>query len=158
MNPRDFFAELQRRHVYKVGAAYVVAGWLLVQIVTQVFPIFNVCALAQRVIVLAIVAGFIATLILTWLYDITSHVVVRTGNSIRMRSMGLSRSPSFTRLRKEPDPMFDWLDRAYTERDSGLTQLLIAPFFSDYQTDPRFAALCQKLKVQVPPPAGTAPP
>ena len=42
MNPKNFFGELQRRHVYKVGAAYVVAGWLVVQIVTQVFPIFEV--------------------------------------------------------------------------------------------------------------------
>ena len=54
-------------------------------------------------------------------------------------------------LRKEPDKMFDWLDRAYTERDSGLTQLLITPFLLQYQTDPRFAALCQRLKVQFPP-------
>jgi len=80
MNPRNFFAELQRRHVYKVGAAYVVAGWLFVQVVTQVFPIFNVSALAQRVIVLVIVAGFPVTLVLTWLFDITSHGVVRTGD------------------------------------------------------------------------------
>ena len=46
----SFFAELQRRHVYKVGAAYAVAGWLLVQVVTQVFPIFEVSVLAQRII------------------------------------------------------------------------------------------------------------
>ena len=32
---RSFFAELKRRNVYKVGAMYCVAGWLLVQIVTQ---------------------------------------------------------------------------------------------------------------------------
>ena len=79
MNPRNFFAELQRRHVYKVGAAYAVGGWLLVQIVTQVFPIFDVSALAQRIIVLLIVAGFPITLILTWLFDITSQGIVRTG-------------------------------------------------------------------------------
>ena len=58
MNLPNFFAELQRRHVYKIGAAYVVAGWLIVQMVTQVFPIFNVSALAQRIIVLVIIAGF----------------------------------------------------------------------------------------------------
>jgi len=57
MNPRNFFAELQRRHVYKMGAAYAVAGWLLVQVVTQVFPIFEVSVLVQRIIVLVIVAG-----------------------------------------------------------------------------------------------------
>ena len=57
-------------------------------------------------------------------------------------------------LREEPDKMFEWLERAYTERDSGLTQLLVTPFVLTYRDDPRFAALCQKLKVQVPPPAG----
>ena len=78
MNLPNFFAELQRRHVYKVGAAYAVAGWLVVQIVTQVFPIFEVSALAQRIIVLVIVAGFPITLILTWLFDITPKGIVRT--------------------------------------------------------------------------------
>ena len=68
----SFFAELQRRHVYKVGAAYAVAGWLIVQIVTQVFPIFEVSALAQRIIVLVIVAGFPVALVLAWLFDITA--------------------------------------------------------------------------------------
>jgi TolB-like protein/Flp pilus assembly protein TadD len=78
VNLPNFFAELQRRHVYKVGAAYAVAGWLVVQIVTQVFPIFEVSTLAQRLIVLVIVAGFPITLILTWLFDITPKGIVRT--------------------------------------------------------------------------------
>ena len=77
---KSFFAELQRRHVYKVGAAYAVAGWLLVQIVTQVFPIFEVSSLAQRIIVLVIVAGFPISLILAWLFDITTQGIVRTGD------------------------------------------------------------------------------
>ena len=53
-------------------------------------------------------------------------------------------------LRKEPDKMFDWLERAYTGQDPGLTQLLGTPFIVAYQDDPRFAALCQKLKIPVP--------
>jgi len=76
--PPSFFSELQRRHVYKVGAMYAVAGWLLVQIVTQVFPIFDVPALMQRIIVLVIVAGFPVALILAWLFDLTPAGVVRT--------------------------------------------------------------------------------
>jgi serine/threonine-protein kinase len=60
-------------------------------------------------------------------------------------------------LRKEPDKMFQWLERAYTEHDPGLTQLLGTPFILNYRDDPRFAALCQKLKVQVPPAAVTKP-
>jgi TolB-like protein/Flp pilus assembly protein TadD len=61
-------------------------------------------------------------------------------------------------LRNEPDKMFEWLDRAYTERDSGLTQLLVTPFILNYKDDPRFAAFCQKLNVQFPPPASAAKP
>jgi len=55
-------------------------------------------------------------------------------------------------LRHEPDQMFQWLDKAYASHDSGLTQLSISPFIVTYRDDPRFAALCQKLGVQIPSP------
>ena len=55
-------------------------------------------------------------------------------------------------LRKEPDDMFRWLDEAYATHDSGLTQLAITPFVSEYRQDSRFIALSQKLGVQVPSP------
>ncbi|MDB5969525.1 MAG: hypothetical protein JWQ90_1975 [Hydrocarboniphaga sp.] len=74
----SLLAELQRRHVYKVGAAYTVAGWLLVQVVTQVLPIFEISALVQRIIVLAIIAGFPVALVLAWVFDLTPQGIVRT--------------------------------------------------------------------------------
>ena len=74
----SFFSELQRRHVYKVGAMYCVAGWLLVQVVTQVLPVFDVSALGQRILVLIVVAGFPVALVLAWLFDITPDGIVRT--------------------------------------------------------------------------------
>src|SRR5579859_748924 len=74
----SFFAELQRRNVYKIGAMYAVSGWLLVQVVTQVFPIFHVSELAQRIIVLAIVAGFPVALVLSWVYELTPQGIVKT--------------------------------------------------------------------------------
>jgi serine/threonine-protein kinase len=52
-------------------------------------------------------------------------------------------------FRKEPDLMFKWLDNAYAERDSGLTQLMVTPFLLDYRADPRFADVCRKLKIDV---------
>jgi serine/threonine-protein kinase len=53
-------------------------------------------------------------------------------------------------MRKEPDEVFEWLDTAYAVHDSGLTQLVVTPFLIDYRNDPRFIALCQKLRVQIP--------
>lgn len=48
-------------------------------------------------------------------------------------------------LRREPDDMFDWLDRAWNERDSGIGRLLTDPFVLRYRDDPRFAAFCKKV-------------
>ena len=58
MDPKNFFAELKRRNVYKVAVAYAIVGWLLVQVATQVFPFFEIPNWAVRLIVLAIVIGF----------------------------------------------------------------------------------------------------
>ena len=74
----SFFAELRRRHVYKVGAMYGVAGWLLVQIATQVFPFFDISNAAVRWVVIAVVAGFVPALVLSWLFDLTPEGIVRT--------------------------------------------------------------------------------
>ncbi len=74
----SFFSELQRRHVYKVGAMYAVAGWLLVQVITQVFPIYEIDTHVQRMFVGVIVAGFPVALVLAWLFDLTPQGIVRT--------------------------------------------------------------------------------
>ena len=38
MNPRDLFAELKRRNVYKVAVAYAVVGWLAIRQARPCFP------------------------------------------------------------------------------------------------------------------------
>ncbi|HSC09546.1 MAG TPA: tetratricopeptide repeat protein [Rhodanobacteraceae bacterium] len=75
---RSFLRELKRRNVYKVGAMYAVGGWLLVQVATQVLPLFEVSALAQRLIVLVVVAGFPIALVLSWVYEVTPQGIART--------------------------------------------------------------------------------
>jgi hypothetical protein len=70
---------------------------------------------------------------------------------------GWALAQGIARVFPERDKMFDWLEGAYTEHDPGLTQLLATPFILNYKDDPRFVALCQKLKVQVPPTAAPKP-
>ena len=74
----NFFSELKRRNVYKVAAAYAVVGWLLVQITTQVFPIFEIPNWAMRLIVLAIVIGFPIALVVAWAFELTPQGLKRT--------------------------------------------------------------------------------
>src|SRR5882724_1348019 len=76
--PINFFAELKRRNVYKVAVAYAVVGWLLVQVTTQVFPIFEIPNWASRLIVLAIVIGFPIALVIAWAFELTPEGIKRT--------------------------------------------------------------------------------
>ncbi|MEO6971278.1 MAG: FlgO family outer membrane protein [Chthoniobacterales bacterium] len=73
-----FFAELQRRNVYKVAVAYAVVGWLLIQIATQVFPFFEVPNWAVRLVVLVILVGFPIALVIAWAFELTPEGIKRT--------------------------------------------------------------------------------
>ena len=78
VDPRKFFAELQRRNVYKVGIAYGVVSWLIVQVTTQLFPVFEIPAWAARMVVVVLLLGFPVALILAWAYELTPQGVQRT--------------------------------------------------------------------------------
>jgi TolB-like protein/Tfp pilus assembly protein PilF len=78
VNPGSFFAELKRRNVYKVAAAYAVVGWLLVQVATQVFPFFDIPNWGIRLVVLLIVTGFPIALVIAWAFEATPEGIKRT--------------------------------------------------------------------------------
>ncbi len=80
MNPRNFFAELKRRNVYKVAVAYIVVGWLLIQVATQVFPFFEIPNWAVQLVVILLILGFPVALILSWAFEITPEGIKREGD------------------------------------------------------------------------------
>ena len=92
MNLKDFFAELKRRKVYSVAVTYAVVAWLLIQVVTQVFPPFEVPNWAERLVIIAIVLSFPIALVFAWIYDITSHGIVRTDQA-RLEGRGSMAEP-----------------------------------------------------------------
>jgi TolB-like protein/Flp pilus assembly protein TadD len=71
----SLIAELQRRKVFKVGAAYLVVGWLAVQAASIGFPAFDAPPWALRVFILAALLGFPVVLVLTWVIDMTPEGV-----------------------------------------------------------------------------------
>jgi TolB-like protein/Tfp pilus assembly protein PilF len=66
----SFLGELKRRHVYRVAVAYAAVGWLLVQVVTQVLPVFELPLWVERLAVLGVLAGFPAALLVAWFYEL----------------------------------------------------------------------------------------
>lgn len=73
-----FLAELKRRHVWRVAIAYTVAGWLLLQVATQVFPFFDIPNWVVRLVVVLLVLGFPVAVALAWVYELTADGIRRT--------------------------------------------------------------------------------
>jgi tetratricopeptide (TPR) repeat protein len=50
-------------------------------------------------------------------------------------------------FRTQSDEAFEWLDQAYAQRNSGLTETKVDPLLKSLHNDPRFAALLKKLNL-----------
>ena len=78
MDPRKFFAELQRRHVYRAAVLYTMTSWLLIQVATQVFPFFAIPNWVVRLIIVLLVVGFPIAVALAWAFELTPEGIVKT--------------------------------------------------------------------------------
>ena len=78
MNPKNFFAEVKRRNVYKVAVAYAVVGWLLAQIATQIFPFLEIPNWVVRLVIVLIAIGFPIALVIAWAFEATPEGIKRT--------------------------------------------------------------------------------
>ena len=74
----SFFGELKRRNVFKVGIAYVVVAWLVVQVVNNLVPLLGVPEWSAKVVLIFLIAGFPVALILAWAYDLSPQGIKRT--------------------------------------------------------------------------------
>lgn len=73
----SFFAELKRRNVIRMGAAYLVLSWLLIQVAGQLLPVFGAPEWVMRVLVMVLAAGLVVVLVFSWVYELTPEGVRR---------------------------------------------------------------------------------
>ena len=52
-------------------------------------------------------------------------------------------------FRGESDRAFEWLERAYTQRDGGLSEMKGDPLLKNIEHDPRYAAFLKKMKLPI---------
>ena len=76
--PKNFFAELKRRNVYRAAIAYAVVAWLLLQAASILFPTFEAPPWVMKVFVAVIVLGFPVALVFSWAFELTSEGLKRT--------------------------------------------------------------------------------
>jgi DNA-binding winged helix-turn-helix (wHTH) protein len=71
------FAELKRRNVVRVGLAYVVVAWVLLQMGDIVFEFLEVPAWAGKLLIAFLALGLPVALILAWAFELTPEGVKR---------------------------------------------------------------------------------
>jgi TolB-like protein/Tfp pilus assembly protein PilF len=78
MDPKNFLAELKRRNVYKIGVAYALVGWLVIQIAVSTFPFLQIPIWATRLVIGLVILAFPIALILAWAFELTPTGIQRT--------------------------------------------------------------------------------
>ena len=75
----NFFQELRRRNVVRVVGAYLVVGWVLMQIATGLEESLQLPEWFDGVVVGFLMVGLPVAIILSWVFDLTPEGIVRTG-------------------------------------------------------------------------------
>jgi TolB-like protein len=83
----QFFNELKRRNVVRVAAAYLVSGWLVLQVVDVVISNIGAPQWVFSVFLLAGVVFFIPVLVFSWAYELTPEGLKRESEVDRSDSI-----------------------------------------------------------------------
>ena len=66
-----FFEELKRRNVIRVGVAYLIGSWILLQVVDVLVPMLTLPDWVGRLVFLFVAIGIVPILIFSWAYEMT---------------------------------------------------------------------------------------
>ena len=83
----NLFAELKRRNVIRVGLAYLVLSWVLLQIGDVLFDALRLDDAALTVVLVILALGFIPVVIFAWVFELTPEGVKRETEIDRSQSI-----------------------------------------------------------------------
>src|SRR5262245_41038729 len=92
------FTELSRRNVLRVAAAYLVFGWIVLQVVDVVAPILELPAWFARIVLLLLAIGFVAALVISWIYELTPEGLKRTDEVPASESVAMATGKRLDRM------------------------------------------------------------
>jgi hypothetical protein len=160
MKACNFFAELKRRKVYKVAAAYAVVSWLLIQAASIFLPTFDAPPCMMKALVVFLALGFALSAILSWIFDITPQGIKRTVDSLPGEAVDIIRQLE-SQARQEfvrgylsallyaglgdKTKAIDYLKREYLNHDNnGPTGIRVDAMLDGLRGDPRLDALMER--------------
>lgn len=77
----SFWAELRRRRVIRVVVFYLVAGWVVIEIASTVFPNLQVPDWGVTLVTVLVALGFVPAVALAWVFDVEPSGIRRTPES-----------------------------------------------------------------------------
>jgi hypothetical protein len=83
----SFWGELRRRNVVKVGVAYGIIAWVLIQVVATVFPALRLPEWTSTFVVVLLLLGLPAALVLAWAFEVTPEGIKRTHEVLESESI-----------------------------------------------------------------------
>jgi TolB-like protein len=88
---KQLLSELRRRNVFRVAAAYMVVGWMVMQIVSVMTPALELPGWVDGFFAVLLMAGLPIALLLAWAFEMTPAGVKKTESvegDIEMRPLG----------------------------------------------------------------------
>jgi len=71
VNIKNLISELKRRNVFRIATAYTIVGWLIIQVASSVFPIFDFPEWTSQFVIILVIIGFPIALIIAWAFELT---------------------------------------------------------------------------------------
>ncbi len=94
----SLFAELRRRNVFRVGVAYAVVAWLLMQVADLLFPVFGAPDWVLRTFIIVLLLGLPVALLVSWVFELTPEGVKREKDIDRSASVTRSTGRKLDRV------------------------------------------------------------
>lgn len=82
-----FYDELKRRNVVRVAVVYIIAAWILMQVVDVMFPALNLPLWTITAVAALVLIGFPFAIILAWAFELTPDGVKRERDVDRSESI-----------------------------------------------------------------------
>ena len=83
----EMFGELKRRNVFSVAIAYIVLGWMTLQVADVLFDTFEAPIWVARSVAVLLLLGFPFACLFAWAFELTQEGVKRTEEVDRSESL-----------------------------------------------------------------------
>jgi TolB-like protein len=91
----SFFTELKRRNVFKVGGAYLVLTWFLIQVTVAAVPAFGMPEWVDTVVFFFCILGFPFALFFAWAFEVTPEGIKKESDISSDESIAIHTGRKF---------------------------------------------------------------